>query len=104
ALVADAFDPAGQTFAGLSVTAGGPNEFAFELAPAFAVELTVAPDEPVAGGEVRVSFTGAAPAARAWLTVVPVAAPDDAYVGYEGVSGASGAADVLVPFDEGPLE
>ncbi len=104
ALVADAFDPAGQTFAGLSVTAGGPNEFAFELAPAFAVELTVAPDEPVAGGEVQVSFTGAAPAARAWLTVVPVAAPDDAYVGYEGVSGASGAADVLVPFDEGQLE
>src|SRR5690606_17170927 len=49
AVVADAFADAPLTFAGLAVAEGEANEFAFELAPEFEVELTVSPAEPAMG-------------------------------------------------------
>lgn len=104
ALVADAFADAPLSFANLPVTADAENEFAFELAPAFVVELSVAPADPIMGGLVEVTFSGAAAEATAWLTVAPVDAPDDRLFAVQGVSGASGSADVLVPFEEAQLE
>jgi len=104
AVVSDAFARAPQTISGLSVSPDVENTFDFELAPEFAVELTVSPVDPVMGGRVTVSFTGAAEGAAAWLTVTSVDAPDDTLVAVEGVTGASGSADVIVPFGEFELE
>jgi len=103
ALVSDAFG-APSTFAGLTVAADAENEFAFELAPAFEVDLAVAPLDPVKGGEVEVAFSGAGADADAWITVAPVGAPDDLLLAVEGVRGASGVARVRVPYEDGELE
>ncbi len=104
AVVADAYSDAPLSFAGLAVSEGADNEFAFELAPAFEVELTVSPDDPAMGGRVDVTFAGASTEASAWITVAPVDAPDDLLLSVEGVRGASGTARVLVPYEEGELE
>lgn len=55
ALVSDAFG-APSTFAGLTVAADAENDFAFELAPAFEVDLAVAPLDPVKGGELEARY------------------------------------------------
>lgn len=104
AVVSDAYADAPLTFAGLAVSPDAANEFAFELAPAFAVAVTVEPTDPVMGGRVEVSFAGASADASAWITVAPVAAPDDVLLAVAGVRGASGVASVLVPYEEGELE
>lgn len=104
ALVSDAFADSPLTFAGLSVTADSPNEFAFELASTFDVELVVSPADPVMGGRAAVSFSGAATESEGWLTVAPVDAPDELLFAVEGVRGATGSAEVLVPFEEAELE
>lgn len=104
AVVSDAFADAPLTFGGLAVSADGANEFAFELASTFEVELVVTPVEPVMGGRASVTFSGAAAESEAWLTVAPVDAPDELLFAIEGVRGASGSAEVLVPFEESELE
>ena len=104
ALVADAFAGAPLSFANLSVSADADNEFAFELAPAFLVEVSVTPSDPAMGGTVQVSFSGASAEATALLTVAPVDSPDDRLFAVQGVRGASGSAEVLVPFEEAQLE
>ncbi len=102
--VSDAFSGTPLSFGGLSVTAEGENEFAFELSPAFEVVLAVSPTDPVMGSRLEVTYSGAAANASAWITVAPVEAPDDILVSVEGVSGASGAVEVTVPFEESLLE
>ena len=104
AVVADAFADAPLTFAGLAVAEGEANEFAFELAPEFEVELTVSPAEPAMGSRAEVTYSGAQPQARAWITIARADAPDTVLLAVEGAPGASGVARVLVPCAEGELE
>lgn len=104
ALVSDAFADQPQTFAGLAVAPDAENAFAFELAPAFAVELSVTPTDPAMGGTVEVAFSGAQAGASAWVTVTPVGAPDDLLLAVEGARSANGVARVRVPYEEGELE
>ena len=104
AVVADAFADAPLTFAGLAVAEGEANEFAFELAPEFEVELTVSPAEPAMGSRAEVTYSGAQPQARAWITIARADAPDTVLLAVEGAPGASGVARVLVPYAEGELE
>lgn len=103
-LVSDAFAGTPLTFAGLNVAADADNEFAFELEPAFEVELVVTPVDPIMGGRVTVSFAGATAGSEAWLTVAPVTAPDERLLAVQGVRGAGGSAEVVVPFEESQLE
>ena len=102
--VADAFTDAPLSFSGLSVTPEGENTFTFELASETEVTLSVTPAEPVTGGTVTVSFEGAPPGERNWLTVVPSDVPDEVYLDYEYVSGESGTAEIRLPSEAGTLE
>src|SRR5690606_3621013 len=90
AVVSDAFADAPQTFSGISVAEGAENAFAFELAPATVVDLTVSPGGPAMGSRAEVKFSGALGDATAWITIAPVTAPDDRLLSVEGVRGASG--------------
>ena len=102
--VADAFDPVPLVIGGLPVTPDAENAFAFELARAADVELTVEPSEPRAGSAVSVSFEGAPGAAGSWITVVPRDAADTSSVARAYVDGASGAVELQVPFEAAELE
>lgn len=104
AVVSDAFADAPQTFSGISVAEGAENAFAFELAPATVVDLTVSPGGPAMGSRAEVTFSGAPGDATAWITIAPVADPDDRLLSVEGVRGASGVARVVVPYETAPLE
>ena len=102
ARVSDAFSEQPLTVGGLVVVAGGANEFAFELAPAASVSLSV-DAEHVAGSTATVSFEGA-PAGSAWLAVAPEGAGDDTWLGYVNVEGPAGEAEVTVPDAAGAYE
>jgi len=93
-----------QTFGGLTVQGSGENRFAFDLTPVGAVTLRVTPAQPVAGGRVHVEFSGAPAGPDNWVTVTRVSDPEDAYLDYARVSGASGALDLNVPDEEQPFE
>lgn len=71
ASVADAFSTEPLRFAGLVVTAEGPNVFAFELAPVMSVTLSVDSAENPAGAVIDVAFSGA-PQVGGYVTLSPV--------------------------------
>ena len=102
--VEDAFSDGVQPFTGLTVTPEGPNVFTFELASAVAVDLTVAPAEPVAGATVTVTFAGAPAGEGHWITVVPVDAPDGTALAWSEVRGATGDAVLPLPHDAATFE
>ncbi|MGY2894635.1 vWA domain-containing protein [Deinococcus sp. UYEF24] len=92
-----------QTFSGLSVTAGAPNRFSFEVGAVGAVKLDFTPAQPVAGSVLKVTFSGA-PASqggsKSWIGVAQTTDPDDAYLDYQYVTGASGSVTLNVPGEE----
>lgn len=104
ATVEDAFSDAPQSFAGLSVTPEDENAFAFELATEVEVTLSVSPSEPTTGSSVTVSFEGAPEGENNWITVVPAEVPDDVYLDWGYVSGASGELELDLPGEAVPLE
>ena len=102
--VEDAFTDTPLSFSGLSVTPEGDNAFAFELAAETEVVLSVTPAAPVTGSTVTVTFGGAPPGARNWVTVVPQDVPDEVYLDYEYVTDESGTAELRLPAEAATLE
>lgn len=102
AIVADAFSVEPLTVSGLVVTAEGTNAFAFELAPAMRVTLSLADTAQPAGAVVAVAFEGAPPGAGE----VAVAPKDgDAYLWFSTsytTADASGAGTVDVQLPDSP--
>ena len=96
-----------RTFAGLTVSAGTPNRFTFDLSPATTVTLTVTPAQPVAGGEATVTYSGA-PASTGrepnWVTFARPGDPDPTFLDWENVPGAAGTVNLGVPDDTVPYE
>ncbi|MFW8626108.1 VWA domain-containing protein [Deinococcus sp. ME38] len=94
-----------RTFAGLTVSAGSPNRFTFDLTPTGRVTLTVTPAAPTAGGRATISFSGAPTATgRPWITLARPGDPDPTYLDWEYVTGASGTVTLTVPDDTAPHE
>ncbi|PNY82189.1 vWA domain-containing protein [Deinococcus koreensis] len=94
-----------QTFGGLTVSVGAPNRFTFDVTPVSGVSLKVEPAQPVAGGRVQISFSGApASGTRNWITVARKTDPDPAYLDYKTVQGVSGQLDLTLPDDESEFE
>ena len=94
--VADAFSSAPLVVGGLTVAAEAINAFAFELAPAVSVALTLEPTDPPAGGTVQVAFVGA-PDGGGWIALAPVGADDAAYLTYATAAAGDGDVSVRVP-------
>ncbi len=102
--VADAFAAEPLTVAGLAVTEGAENAFAFELEPASEVTIGVANDSPYAGSSIEVTYEGAPAGERDWLAVAPADAGDAVYLDWVFVGAPSGAETLRVPDEPGPLE
>ncbi|ACO48035.2 VWA domain-containing protein [Deinococcus deserti] len=93
-----------QTYAGLTVTTDGPNRFSFNIAAVQAVQLQVAPAQPVAGGRVTVTYSGAPGGTNNWVTLARREDPDTAYLDWSKVSGAAGQVDLAVQDEETVFE
>ncbi|WP_407571403.1 vWA domain-containing protein [Deinococcus altitudinis] len=91
-----------QTFSPLNVAAGAPNRFSFEVGTVGAVKLDFTPAQPVAGSVLKVSFSGApaSQSGKSWIGVAQKTDPDDAYLDYQYVAGASGSVTLNVPGEE----
>jgi len=102
--VADAFADAPLVIGGLTVLPDAENAFAFELALATQVTLSVDPSDPFASATVTVRFAGAPGSASSWITVVPSDAGDDLFLAWAYVDGATGESVLRVPDDPTELE
>ena len=87
----------------MTVTVGASNRFSFEVGAVGAVKLDFTPAQPVAGSVLKVTFSGA-PASqgggKSWIGVAQTTDPDDAYLDYQYVTGASGSVTLNVPAEE----
>ena len=102
--VADAFADTPLVIGGLSVLPDAENAFAFELALATQVTLSVEPSDPFAGASVTVRFDGAPGSDSSWITVVPSDAGDDLYLAWAYVEGAAGEIVLRIPDEPAELE
>lgn len=93
-----------QTFGGLTVSLAGPNNFTFDVTQVGAVNLKVTPAVPVAGGTVKVSFSGAPKGEKNWITIARKTDPDSVYLDWKYVQGATGELELNVPDDESAYE
>lgn len=93
-----------QSFGGLSVSIGAANTFTFDVTPVSGVQLNVTPTPPVAGGSVRVAYSGAPAGAKNWVTIARRSDPDRAYLDYVYVQTPSGDVTLAVPDDESEYE
>ncbi len=104
AQVEDAFSEAPESFGGLTVTPEAENAFSFELEAEVEVTLLVTPSDPTAGGNVSVTFEGAPKGEGNWVALAPTEAPDEVYLDWEYVSGATGQLELRVPAQAQALE
>jgi Ca-activated chloride channel homolog len=86
------------TIGGLSVAVGSPNTFTFEVAQTTPVKLDFTPNPAQAGGQIKVTFSGApAGSTKDWISAARKSDPDNQYSTWVVVKGASGTGDLLVP-------
>ena len=78
--------------------------FAFELAPSATVALTVAPESPVAGTPVRVTFDGGPDGALGAVVLAPAGAPDAVRLYQAFVADGGGEVDLVTPDVPGTFE
>ncbi len=102
--VADAFAATPLVIGGLSVLPDAENAFAFELALATEVSLSVEPSDPVASASVTVRFEGAPGSASSWITVVPSDSSDGLFLAWAYVDGDAGETVLRLPDEPAELE
>ncbi|MDB5045979.1 MAG: putative Von Willebrand factor type domain protein precursor [Deinococcus sp.] len=88
-----------QQYAGLTISVSGTNRFSFDTAPLESVKLQVTTTQPLAGGQVAVTFSGAPTGSRNWVTLARRTDPDAAYLDWAYVQGEAGELTLAV-FDE----
>ncbi|MFC4452665.1 VWA domain-containing protein [Deinococcus sonorensis] len=93
-----------QTFSGLTVSAGQPNRYAFEVGSAQPVTLQVTPSAPVAGSSVQVTYSGAPGGKDDWVELARKTDPDSVYLDWSPARAASGTLTLRVPDEENALE
>ncbi|TVR95323.1 MAG: VWA domain-containing protein [Trueperaceae bacterium] len=102
--VADAFAATPLVIGGLSVLPDAENAFAFELALAAEVSLSVEPSDPVASASVTVRFESAPGSASSWITVVPSDSSDGLFLAWAYVDGDAGETVLRLPDEPAELE
>ena len=89
---------------GLSVEPVEAAVFTFELAPEFAVTLSVAQESPTAGSRVTVDFSGAPAETLGLIALAPAGSADAIRLYQAYVSTASGSVELLTPDTPGSYE
>jgi Ca-activated chloride channel homolog len=93
------------TVAGLTVAVGSPNTFRFEVGQVAPVTIGFTPQQPTAGGNIKVTYSGAPTSStKDWIAVAKKADPDAKYSIWQPVKGASGSIELTVPDVTVPLE
>jgi Ca-activated chloride channel homolog len=94
-----------QDVEGLSVATGASNTFTFEVSQASPVQLDFTPKTPIAGGKLKVAFSGAPASSKSdWISIARQTDRDGAYLTSVYVSGVSGTVEMIVPDGVGPYE
>jgi len=102
--VADAYAATPLVIGGLTILADAENAFAFDLAIATEVSLTVEPSDPYAGDNVLVRYEGAPGSAGSWVTIVPRDSVDDLFLAWGFVDDADGGIVLRTPDEPAVLE
>lgn len=101
----DAFaDSRATQIAGLSIDPGPAASFAFELAPAFDVTVSLATEAPIAGTRVTIEFAGAPSETLGLVAISPAGSPDSVRLFLAYVTSGSGAVELGTPDTPGDFE